>query len=59
MISFVNTKKLPKDEKVLALLRPYVREWFKRNFKELTLPQKFAIPLIKKGKNVLITSPTG
>jgi ATP-dependent Lhr-like helicase len=59
VISFVNTKKLPKDEKVLSLLRPYVREWFKRNFKELTLPQKFSIPLIKKGKNVLITSPTG
>jgi ATP-dependent Lhr-like helicase len=59
MITFVNTKKLPKDEKVLALLRPYVREWFKRNFKELTLPQKFSIPLIKESKNVLITSPTG
>jgi ATP-dependent Lhr-like helicase len=59
MISFVDTKKLPKDEEVLALLRPYVKEWFKRNFKELTLPQKFSIPLIKKGENVLITSPTG
>ncbi|MEM5794103.1 MAG: ATP-dependent helicase [Candidatus Aenigmatarchaeota archaeon] len=59
MIGFVNTKKLPKDEKVLALLRPYVREWFKRNFKQLTLPQKFSIPLIKKGENVLITAPTG
>lgn len=59
MIRFVNTKKLPKDEKVLALLRPYVKEWFKRNFKELTLPQKFSIPLIKKEENVLITAPTG
>jgi ATP-dependent Lhr-like helicase len=59
MVEFINIKKIPKDEKVLALLRPYVKEWFKRNFKELTLPQKFSIPLIKKGKNVLITSPTG
>ncbi|MFH8087083.1 MAG: LAGLIDADG family homing endonuclease [Candidatus Aenigmatarchaeota archaeon] len=48
MISFVNTKKLPKDEKVLALLRPYVREWFKRNFKQLTLPQKFFLLLTFK-----------
>jgi ATP-dependent Lhr-like helicase len=59
MISFVNIKKLPKDEKILGLFRPYVREWFKRNFKKLTLPQKFSIPLIKRRKNVLITSPTG
>jgi ATP-dependent Lhr-like helicase len=59
MVEFINIKKIPKDEKVLDLLRPYVKEWFKRNFKELTLPQKFSIPLIKKGKNVLITSPTG
>ncbi len=59
MIQFVDTKKEVKDEKVLALLRPYVREWFKKKFKRLTLPQKFAIPLIHKGKNVLITSPTG
>ena len=59
MVEFINIKKIPKDEKVLSLLRPYVKEWFKRNFKELTLPQKFSIPLIKKGKNVLITSPTG
>jgi ATP-dependent Lhr-like helicase len=59
MIQFVNTKKRVKDTKILSLLRPYVREWFKRNFKALTLPQKFSIPLIKKRKNVLITAPTG
>jgi len=59
MIRLVNTKKLPKDEKILNLLRPYVKEWFKKNFKEFTLPQKFAIPLIHKKKNVLVTAPTG
>ena len=59
MIRLVDTKKLPKDEKILNLLRPYVKEWFKKNFKEFTLPQKFAIPLIHKKKNVLVTAPTG
>ncbi|MEM5805450.1 MAG: DEAD/DEAH box helicase [Candidatus Aenigmatarchaeota archaeon] len=59
MIRYVNIKKPKKDEKVLALLRPYVREWFKRNFKELLLHQKFAVELIHKGKNTLITAPTG
>ena len=59
MIEFVNTKKPKKDERVLRLLRPYLREWFKRNFKKLTLPQKFGIELIHKGFNTLITSPTG
>ena len=59
MIHWVNTNRKVKDEEVLKLFRPYVREWFIRNFENLTPPQKFAIPLIKKGKNVLITSPTG
>lgn len=40
-------------------LRPYVEEWFKERFREPTEPQRQAIPLIKKGENVLISSPTG
>ena len=56
---YVNTKRKAKDEEILNLLRPYVKEWFKRNFKRLTLPQKFSIPLIKKKKNILVTAPTG
>jgi len=59
MIHYVDIKKPKEDEKVLALLRPYVREWFKRNFKELIIHQKFAVELIHKGKNTLITAPTG
>jgi ATP-dependent Lhr-like helicase len=59
MIRYVDIKKPKEDEKVLALLRPYVREWFKRNFKELIIHQKFAVELIHKGKNTLITAPTG
>lgn len=48
-----------RDEKVLSMLRPYVAEWFRRKYRELTVPQREAIPLIKKGYNVLISSPTG
>ena len=59
MLRYVNTKRKAKDEQILNLLRPYVKEWFKRNFKRLTLPQKFSIPLIKKKKNILVTAPTG
>jgi ATP-dependent Lhr-like helicase len=59
MLRYVNIKERRSDGEVLSLLRPYVREWFKRNFKKLTLPQKFSIPLIKRGKNVLVTAPTG
>ena len=47
------------DLKVYALLRPYVTEWFKRKFCHFTEPQLGAIPLIKSGRNVLVSSPTG
>lgn len=45
--------------KVLKVLNPLVAEWFTHKFKELTPPQKYGIMLIHKGKNVLISSPTG
>lgn len=47
------------DRDILSMLRPCVAEWFKRNFSSFTLPQRMSIPLIKKGYNVLISSPTG
>ncbi|MEM0474567.1 MAG: ATP-dependent helicase [Zestosphaera sp.] len=34
-------------------------EWFKSRFGEFTPPQLMAIPKIKEGRNVLISSPTG
>lgn len=40
-------------------LRDYVVEWFKSKFEEFTPPQLMAIPKIKEGRNVLISSPTG
>ena len=47
------------DEEVLGLLRPYVARWFKSKYGGFTEPQRRAIPLIKLGRNVLISSPTG
>lgn len=41
------------------MLRPYVASWFYEKFNGFTDPQKYAIPLIKQGKNVLVSSPTG
>lgn len=41
------------------MLRPYVAEWFRRTYRTFTEPQRGAIPLIKAGKNVLVSSPTG
>jgi len=40
------------------LLKPIVN-WFKNRYGSLTPPQKMAIPYIKAGYNVLISSPTG
>ncbi|MCE4607920.1 MAG: DEAD/DEAH box helicase, partial [Caldisphaeraceae archaeon] len=48
-----------KDDEILLMLRPYVARWFKDTFHSFTEPQRYAIPLIKQGKNVLISSPTG
>ncbi|MEM4825200.1 MAG: DEAD/DEAH box helicase, partial [Desulfurococcaceae archaeon] len=47
------------DKEVLGMLRPYVREWFTNTYGELTPVQRKTIPLVKKGENVLISSPTG
>lgn len=51
--------RVPSDEEVYGLLRPYVAEWFRRKYGTFTPPQRMAIPEIKAGRNVLISSPTG
>ncbi len=40
------------DPKIISLLR-------EKGWKDLTIPQKLAIPKIKEGYNVLLTAPTG
>ncbi len=49
----------PSDDEVYSLLKPYVAEWFRRRYGSFTPPQRMAIPEIKSGRNVLISSPTG
>ncbi|MGB9732674.1 MAG: ATP-dependent helicase [Candidatus Micrarchaeia archaeon] len=46
-------------EDSLAALNPKIRKWFEEHFKELTPPQYYSFKLIRSGKNVLITAPTG
>ncbi|MGC9072183.1 MAG: ATP-dependent helicase [Acidilobus sp.] len=49
----------PREDDVYALLRPYTAAWFRERYGSFTEPQLWSIPLIKAGKNVLISSPTG
>jgi len=44
---------------VASMLSEYVRRWFFSRYEEFTPPQRMAIPYIKAGRNVLISSPTG
>ncbi|MCX8195628.1 MAG: ATP-dependent helicase [Acidilobaceae archaeon] len=46
-------------EELFGLLRPYVAQWFKEKYGQPTEPQRLAIPLVKRGSHVLISSPTG
>ncbi len=47
------------DEEVAGYLHEVVRKWFFSRYTEFTPPQRMAIPYIKMGKHVLISSPTG
>lgn len=56
-INFI--KEAPLEEDTLKGLRPYVAQWFRERFGDMTPPQKYAIPLIQANKSTLIFSPTG
>ncbi|MEL9999934.1 MAG: ATP-dependent helicase [Desulfurococcaceae archaeon] len=49
----------PDEKSVFGLLRPYVSMWFKEKYAEMTPVQRRTLPLVKQGKNVLVSSPTG
>ncbi|WP_297218053.1 ATP-dependent helicase [Thermoplasma sp.] len=46
-------------EDFFPFLDSHVSRWFNNNYSSLTEPQRYAIPLIHAGKNVLVSSPTG
>ncbi|KAA8923477.1 ATP-dependent helicase [Thermoplasma sp.] len=46
-------------EDFFPFLDRHVSKWFDNNYTSLTEPQKYAIPLIHSGSNVLVSSPTG
>lgn len=49
----------PSDTKVYEMLTPYVAEWFRSRYGSFTEPQRWSIPYVKMGYNVLVSSPTG
>lgn len=51
--------KPPRDVDLSEYLAPYTMKWFTKKYGKFTLAQEMAIPAIKEGKNVLISSPTG
>ncbi len=51
--------KPPSDVDLSKYLAPYTMKWFTKKYGKFTPAQEMAIPAIKEGKNVLISSPTG
>jgi len=47
------------NEYVLGMLHPVIRAWFTSKYASFTDVQRRAIPLIHRGKSVLMMSPTG
>ena len=46
-------------EESLDSLNKHIRQWFVRKYKEPTPPQLYSFKLIREGKSLLITAPTG
>jgi len=46
-------------DEMLSLMDPLLQDWFRGKYERLTPPQAYTVPLIHRGKNVLVSSPTG
>ena len=46
-------------ESIDKILHPVVKKWFYSRFKEYSLPQLHAVPLIHSRQSVLVSAPTG
>ena len=57
MVNYVTKKYSMKQ--MLRTTHPLIKEWFSGRFDDLTPPQAMAVPLIARGRNVLVSSPTG
>ncbi len=47
------------EKESLDSLNIFIRKWFESRYSELTPPQRYSFKLIKEGKNLIITAPTG
>ena len=47
------------SREIHSILHPWVSEWFRRTFDDFTEAQRYAIMDIHRGRNVLVSSPTG
>src|SRR3989344_5895186 len=52
-------EKPDKEEDILKILHPYIKEWFIKKFGKFSEPQKYSILNIHNQKNILVSSPTG
>ena len=43
----------------LDSLNIFIRKWFEGKYREPTPPQRYSFKLIREGRNLLITAPTG
>jgi len=48
-----------KEEEIIAVLHPLVKEWFFSKFKNFSIPQKYGVMNVWERKNTLISAPTG
>ncbi|MEF8846908.1 MAG: DEAD/DEAH box helicase, partial [Candidatus Paceibacterota bacterium] len=48
-----------KNEELPSEFEPYVKEWFRDSFDELSPPQKHSFEQIHNKENLLISAPTG
>ena len=57
MITFL--EKPDKEEDILKILNPHIKEWFLKKFRTFSEPQKYSILKIHNKENILVSSPTG
>ena len=56
----IEYKKIPdKNDEVMGIFNPIVRDWFTKKFKRFSEPQLYGVKEIHNKNNVLISAPTG